>query len=60
MPQVGHAGIAEPFSQIPPGNASSIAVENGRDKPPIVLGSHSDMGGSAGEQIANAIPLIVS
>ena len=60
MPQVDHAEIAEPFRQIPPRNASPIAVEDGLDKQPIVLGGHPHMAGSTGKQIADAIPLIIS
>ena len=60
MAQVDHSEVAKAFRQIPPRNAGSIAVEDGLDKQPVVLGGYTDMANPAGKQVADAIPLIVS
>ncbi|KOR40468.1 hypothetical protein ADT25_03095, partial [Xanthomonas oryzae] len=60
MSQMNNAEIPEAFREISPGNTGSIAIQHGIDKEPIVFSGHTDVAGSAGKQIADAIPLIVS
>src|SRR3712207_9556378 len=48
---------AEPLGQIAPGNASTIPVEHGLDKEPVVLGRAPDMPDPPRQQILDPLPL---
>src|SRR4051812_30414016 len=50
---------AEPLWQIAPGDARPIAVEHGRDKRPVVLGSYPHIPNPPRQQIADPRPLII-
>lgn len=60
MARVNHPEIPEPFGQIPPGNAGSIAVDHRLDKPPVVLRRDAHPAFAARQQVLNPLPLIVS
>ena len=57
---VNHPKVAKAFGQIAPGNACAITIEHCLDKEAIILGSHSDGSHSAGEQVLNTLPLIIT
>ena len=57
---MNHPKVAKAFGQIAPGNASAITIEHCLDKEAIILGSHSDSSHSAGEQMLNTLPLIIT
>ena len=57
---VNHPKVAKAFGQIAPGNACAITIEHCLDKEAIILGSHSDGSHSAGEQMLNTLPLIIT
>ncbi|KGE51419.1 hypothetical protein GW15_0214985 [Xanthomonas axonopodis pv. vasculorum] len=60
MPSVDHPEVAKALRQVAPRETGSVAVEHGLDEQPVVLGGYANMPSSAGEQIADVIPLIVS
>lgn len=51
--------ITKPLRQVPPGNAGAIALENGFDKQPIVLGRDSDMAFTSRQKVFDPVPLVV-
>jgi hypothetical protein len=51
--------IAKALRQVPPGNASAIAVENGFDKPPIVLRRRPNITFTSRQKILDPVPLVV-
>jgi hypothetical protein len=57
---MNHPKVAKAFGQITPGNAGAITIEHCLDKEAIILGSHSDGSHSAGEQMLNTLPLIIT
>ena len=57
---MNHPKVAKAFGQIAPGNAGAITIEHCLDKEAIILGSHSDGSHSAGEQMLNTLPLIIT
>jgi hypothetical protein len=57
---MNHPKVAKAFGQIAPGNAGAITIEHCLDKEAIILGSHSDGSHSAGEQMLNPLPLIIT
>ena len=60
MTSVNHPKVAKAFGQIAPGNAGAITIERCLDKEAIILGNHSDGSHSAGEQMLNTLPLIIT
>ena len=52
--------IAETLWQIAPGNAGTIAVNNGFDEQPIVRRGAADMPLATGEKILDPLPLVVA
>jgi len=52
--------IAEALGQIAPGNAGSIAVQDGFDKQSIVRRRASHMAFAAGQKILDPVPLVVA
>ena len=57
---MNHPKVAKAFGQIAPGNACAITIEHCLDKEAIILGSHSEDSDSAGEQVLNTLPLIIT
>ena len=57
---VNHPKVAKAFGQVTPGNAHAITMEYCLDKEANILGSHSDGSNSAGEQVLDALPLIIT
>jgi hypothetical protein len=57
---VNHPKVAKAFGQIALGIACAITVECYLDKETIILGSHSNGSNSAGEQVLNTLPLIIT
>ena len=57
---MNHPKVAKAFGQITPGNAGAITIEHCLDKEVIILGSHTDGADSAGEQMLNTLPLIIT
>ena len=57
---MNHPKVAKAFGQIAPGNACAITIEHCLDKEAIIPGSHSDGSHSAGEQVLNPLPLIIT
>jgi hypothetical protein len=60
VPGVDLLPIAEPFRQIPPRNARSIAVEDRFHEPPIVLCGYANMAFSTWKQVFYSFPLVVT
>ena len=52
--------IAEPLKQVAPRNAGAITVEHGIDKQTVVASVCANMTFAAGQQILDAIPLVVA
>jgi hypothetical protein len=52
--------IAEALGQVAPGDAGSIAVQNGFDEQPIVRRGASHMTYSAWQKILDPVPLVVA
>src|SRR3954454_7688485 len=52
--------IAEAFGQITPGNAGTVAVQNGLDEEPVVTCGHPDRALPAGQQVLDPVPLIIT
>ena len=52
--------IAETLWQIAPGNAGTIAVNNGFDEQPIVRRGAADMPLATGQKILDPLPLVVA
>ena len=57
---MNHPKVAKAFGQIASGKAGAITIEHCLDKEAIILGSHSDGSHSAGEQMLNTLPLIIT
>ena len=57
---VNHPKVAKAFGQIAPGDTNAITIEHCLDEGAIILGSHSDGSHSAGEQMLNTLPLIIT
>jgi len=57
---MNHPKVAKAFGQIAPGNAGAITIEHCLDKEAIILGSHSNGSHSAGEQMLNTLPLVIT
>ena len=55
-----HPEVPEPLRQITPGYARAIAVQHGLDEQPVVPGGHTHVTGAPGQQVLDAISLIVS
>jgi hypothetical protein len=57
---MNHPKVTKAFGQIAPVNACAITIEHCLDEEAIILGSHSDGSHSAGEQMLNPLPLIIT
>ena len=57
---VNHPKVAKEFGQVTLGNTDPITVEHCLDKEAIIFGSHSDCANSAGEQVLDTLPLIIT
>ena len=57
---VNHPKVAKAFGQVTLGNTDPITVEHCLDKEAIIFGSHSDCAHSAGEQVLDTLPLIIT
>jgi hypothetical protein len=52
--------VAEALRQIPPRDASTIAVEDGLDEPPMILRGDADMALAAGQQVLDPLPWVIA
>jgi hypothetical protein len=59
-PRVNVDRIAKPLRQVAPGNSSAIALEHGLDEQTVVSCRHPDMTFTAGQQVLDTIPLVVT
>ena len=57
---MNHSKVTKAFGQVTPGNTYPITVEHRLDKEAIIFGSHSDCAHSAGEQVLDTLPLIIT
>ena len=55
-----HAEIPKAGWQVPPGDAGAVAVKDCIHKQSIVFGGNARLTGLAGQQIFDALPLVVS
>ncbi len=53
-------GIAKSLGQIAPGHSRAIPIKHGIDEQPIIASGHAYMFAPSGQQILDAIPLIVA
>jgi hypothetical protein len=60
VPGMGLLPIAEPFRQIPPRNARSIAVEDRFHEQPIILRIYANVAFSTWKQVLYSFPLVVA
>lgn len=58
--QVHHPEVPETSWQIVPGDAGPVAIEHGIDEQAVVPGLCSGLAGTPGQQILDALPLIVA
>ena len=58
--QMHHPEVPETLGQVTPGYSCTIAVQHGLDEQPVVFGGHTHVTGTPGQQVLDAIPLIVS
>ena len=60
MASVNYSKVTKTFGQVTPRDTDAITVEPRLDKKTIVLGSHSYCAQSAGKQVLNPLPLIIT
>jgi hypothetical protein len=59
-PLVDVLPITKAPRKIAPGDARSVAIENGLHKKPVVPGGHANMAFTTGEKVFDPFPLIVA
>jgi hypothetical protein len=58
--EVYDAEVTEALRQVSPRDAGAVAIEHGVDEEAVVTGRHTHMACSAGQQVLDAGPLVVS